>query len=49
MITDLKEERKQRFMVVRDKIGRSVFIPISCGLLDCCGIARMAVRRWSKR
>jgi len=45
----MREKQKQRFMVVRDKIGRYVFVPIEWGPVDCSGIARMAVRRWSKR
>ena len=32
-----------RYLVIRDRIGRYVFIPV--GLVDCCGFVRMAVRR----
>lgn len=32
-----------RYIVIRDRIGRCVFVPV--GLKDCCGFVRMAVRR----
>ena len=32
-----------RYIVIHDRIGRYVFIPV--GLSDCSGIVRMAVRR----
>ena len=38
-----------KYLVIRDRIGRRVFIPITCGLFDCCGTVRMAVKPWSRR
>ena len=35
--------------VIRDRIGRYVFIPISRGLVDCCGIVKKAVKPWSRK
>lgn len=34
-----------RYIVIRDRTGRYVFIPVSYGPFDCSGLVRMAVRR----
>lgn len=35
-----------KYLVIRDRIGRYVFIPpVITGLMDCSGFVRMAVRR----
>lgn len=34
-----------KYIVIRDRIGRYVFIPVVTGLMDCRGFVRMAVRR----
>ena len=38
-----------RYLVIRDRIGRYVFIPVRRGLYDCCGYVAKAVKPWSKR
>ena len=49
MGTDLKQKRKQRYMILRDWMGRYVFVPVEWGPMDCSGIVRMAVKSWSRR
>ncbi len=34
-----------KYIVIRDRIGRYVFIPVITGPMDCSGFVRMAVRR----
>lgn len=34
-----------KYIVIRDRIGRYVFIPVIRGPVDCSGFVRMAVRR----
>lgn len=33
-----------KYIVIRDRIGRYVFIPVVTGPMDCSGIVRMAVK-----
>ena len=38
-----------KHLVIRDRLGRYVFIPIRGGLRDCCGVVRKVVKPWSRR
>lgn len=38
-----------KYIVISDRIGRYVFIPAVTGPMDCSGIVRMAVKRWSRK
>ena len=33
-----------KYMVIRDKIGRYIFIPIYYGMMDCCGFYRRILK-----
>lgn len=33
-----------RYIVIRDRIGRYVFIPVITGPMDCSGLVRRAVK-----
>ena len=33
------------YIVIKDKIGRHIFIPIIKGPIDCCGFVRFAIRK----
>lgn len=34
-----------KYIVIRDRVGRHVFIPVSRYPADCSGIVRMAVKK----
>ena len=38
-----------KYIVVRDCVGRYVFIPVSRYPADCSGFVRMSVKRLSRR